>query len=136
MKSITEIVKRLCEQNGITVKDLEKQIGLSNGSISKWSSSSPKIENAEKVANYFSVPIEYLNGDEILMECPVCSFSYLGNYHDDEIKHQKYHKKYLDAVEKYGFCWGSKKRAEIKKKSYDIAKHLPCPKKQKHIQIF
>ncbi len=50
-------IKGLCEKNGISVSRLEKELSLSNGSVSKWDSSIPRANTLLKIANYFSVPI-------------------------------------------------------------------------------
>lgn len=53
-------IRSLCEARGITVAQLEREVIISNGSISKWDKSSPKADNLYKVATYFGVTMEYL----------------------------------------------------------------------------
>lgn len=53
-------VKELCEKNGTTIKSLEKEIGLGNGTISYWKKGSPKAELISRVANYFNVSVDSL----------------------------------------------------------------------------
>ena len=48
--------------NGTTLKQLEKELGFSNGSISKWGSSSPSVDKVKMVADYFSVTTDFLLG--------------------------------------------------------------------------
>lgn len=45
-----------------SVRKLEIEIGLSNGSIASWAKSEPSKEKIEKVADFFKVPINYLLG--------------------------------------------------------------------------
>lgn len=45
-----------------SVRKLEIEIGLSNGSIASWSKSEPSKEKIEKIADFFKVPINYLLG--------------------------------------------------------------------------
>lgn len=52
-------VKELCKEKGISVGFLERELGFSNGSISKWNVSIPRLDSAIKVANYFKVPVSY-----------------------------------------------------------------------------
>ena len=53
-----EKIKELAADQKISIKKLEKTIGLGNGSIGKWrNGKSPKVENLEKVADYFHVSI-------------------------------------------------------------------------------
>lgn len=39
---------------------LEKELGFSNGSVSKWKNSTPTMERMQKLADYFGVSISYL----------------------------------------------------------------------------
>ena len=55
-------INTLCLENKITFAKLERTIGLSNGSISKWSRSSPSVNNVQKVADYFNVSVDFLLG--------------------------------------------------------------------------
>lgn len=55
-----ERLENLRKEYGISQKELETELGFSNGSISKWKKSTPKIERLQKIANYFNVSIEYL----------------------------------------------------------------------------
>ena len=60
-----ERVKLLCDDNGLTVKKLERILGISNGTIGNWDKSKPSAENLYKVADYFQTSTGYiLYGDE------------------------------------------------------------------------
>ena len=62
-------IKDLCEKNNISVYYLEKELGLSTGSVCKWEKSIPRADTLSKVANYFGVSINYfLKSDENLKE--------------------------------------------------------------------
>lgn len=56
-------IRKLCQERQTTVAQLEREIGLSNGTISKWASSSPSVNNLKAVADYFGVSL-----DELLVE--------------------------------------------------------------------
>ena len=58
--TLLERVKHLCKEKGVTQGKMEKDIGISNGASSKWKTSSPSMAILQKLADYFSVPIEYL----------------------------------------------------------------------------
>lgn len=60
-----QIIQGLCKNKGITIAYLERYLELSNGQIKRWKDSSPSVDNAGKVAEYFNVPIEYLLGKKI-----------------------------------------------------------------------
>lgn len=56
-------IKSECVKRKISIRLLEEQVGLSNGVISKWNSASPTLENAKKVADYFSITLDELLSD-------------------------------------------------------------------------
>lgn len=59
-----EKVKACCKKRGITIYRLEKDLGFSTGSISKWGSTAPSVNKVKAVADYFNVSIEeLLEGD-------------------------------------------------------------------------
>lgn len=59
-----EKIKYLTRQQGISVRELEKRLGYSNGYFSKWKTVSPNSDGLSKVADYFNVSIDYLLGRE------------------------------------------------------------------------
>lgn len=67
-----ERIKELCRQHGIAVTALEKELGFSNGSLSK--KSEIKTERLSKVAEYFGVSEQYLRYGEVSQ----------GYYYDEE----------------------------------------------------
>ena len=59
--SIYERVENLRKLRGISSQGkLEKELGFSNGSISKWKTSTPNPDRLRKLAEYFNVSVEYL----------------------------------------------------------------------------
>lgn len=62
---ILKNVKRLCDQNGTSFWALEKAVGLGNGVIAKWGTSSPRIDKLKLVADYFGVSVDELLKEEI-----------------------------------------------------------------------
>lgn len=57
---IFDNVKRICDEKGISIWRLEKDLGFSNRSICKWNESEPGIRKVQKVAEYLNVSIEEL----------------------------------------------------------------------------
>ena len=55
-----EQIRDIAKSKGYSVNRLEKELGFSNGSISKWRNSTPTYERLQKVADYFGVSVEYL----------------------------------------------------------------------------
>ena len=56
-----DVVKSLCDKKGISIRKLEREIGASNGSISRSKNGvKPNAERTQQIAEYFQVPIDYL----------------------------------------------------------------------------
>lgn len=53
----TEIIRGLCEEKGITIAQLERELGFGNGSISK--SNMLSSERVYRLSQYFHKPMEY-----------------------------------------------------------------------------
>lgn len=62
---ILKKILELAEKNNISVSCLEKTLGFGNGTIKKWGESSPSVDKLKKVADYFSVSIEYFLEQEV-----------------------------------------------------------------------
>ena len=58
--TVFERIEKLRKEKNISQGKLEKELGFSNGSISKWKTSTPNPERLQKLATYFGVSIEYL----------------------------------------------------------------------------
>lgn len=57
-------VKNICQERHISIGQLEKELGFSNGSICKWNDNEPGIRKVQKVADYLGVSIEKLLEDD------------------------------------------------------------------------
>lgn len=57
-----EIIKNLAKKRNMNMKEAAVAIGFSENAFYKWKTSSPSVENLEKVANYFDVSTDYLLG--------------------------------------------------------------------------
>lgn len=62
--NLYEKIKLLCDKEYISIAQLERETGLSNGSIKRWVKSSPSVANLKKVAIFFNVSIGFLVDDE------------------------------------------------------------------------
>ena len=58
--TVFERIENLRKSKKISQGKLEKELGFSNGSISKWKTSMPTTERLQKIADYFGVTIDYL----------------------------------------------------------------------------
>ena len=60
-----ERMEELRKLKGVSHATLEKDLGFSNGSYSKWKNSTPNPERLQKLADYFNVSLHYLmTGEE------------------------------------------------------------------------
>lgn len=55
-----EKIKKLADERGLTIKSIEKEAGLGNGTIAKWQVCAPTVSNLKKVAEALKVNIEVL----------------------------------------------------------------------------
>ena len=58
---IYENILKYAKEKNLTIQNIEKSCGLSNGIISKWrENNNPKLENLRRVAEFLGVSIEQL----------------------------------------------------------------------------
>lgn len=57
---IYNAVKDISAQNGISIYKIEKELGYSNGSISKWNRQIPNALRLQEVADYLGVTSSYI----------------------------------------------------------------------------
>lgn len=63
--SVYTRIENLRKSRNLSQGKLEKELGFSNGSVSKWKNSMPTTERLQKIADYFDVSLDYLiNGNE------------------------------------------------------------------------
>ena len=62
--TLVEKIRVLARQRDLSLPQLEQELGLGNGTISRWRSSSPNTEKLQKIADYFNVSMDYLLGRE------------------------------------------------------------------------
>ena len=62
--TIKDTVRNLAKQSGISINQLEKELGFSTGTIGKWDVVYPNAGRLLLVADYFGVTVDYLLGRE------------------------------------------------------------------------
>ena len=60
--NLTEKIKKLCEESGVSIHKLEMDLKFSNGSLAK--SKMLSFDRVVAIANYFRVPIDYFLSDD------------------------------------------------------------------------
>lgn len=58
-----EKIKKKCSEFGMSIAELERRAGLSNGSISKWGQCMPKADSLHNVAKLLETTVDELLGD-------------------------------------------------------------------------
>lgn len=58
--SIFERVQELIKEQGITIKQLERECELANATIRRWETQTPNIESVRKVAQRLNTTIDFL----------------------------------------------------------------------------
>ncbi|ERK34754.1 XRE family transcriptional regulator [Enterococcus faecium CRL1879] len=59
-----EIIKDLAKRKKISIRQLEINLGYSNGYLAKWKNNTPKSDELSRIADYFDVSVDYLLGRE------------------------------------------------------------------------
>ena len=62
--TLVDKIRTLARQRDMSLPQLEQELGLGNGTISRWRNSSPNTEKLQKIADYFNVSMDYLLGRE------------------------------------------------------------------------
>ena len=57
---IYEKIKQLCDEQKITIAELERSAGIGNGTVGKWRTVTPNVENLGKVAIVLNCSISAL----------------------------------------------------------------------------
>ena len=60
--TLVDRISALANQRDMSLPQLEVELGLGNGTISRWRSSSPNTDKLQKIADYFNVSMDYLLG--------------------------------------------------------------------------
>jgi len=70
--NLRDRIRELANKNGMSLPNLESELGFGNGTIVRWDKASPTSEKLTKVADYFNVTVDYLlgRGETIDSETP------------------------------------------------------------------
>ncbi len=60
---ILDNIEKLCKEKGISIARLERETGIGNGTIARWRTVSPTVDNVRKVAEHFGVTVDNLISD-------------------------------------------------------------------------
>lgn len=65
--TLVDRIRALANQRDMSLPQLEIELGLGNGTISRWRSSSPNTDKLQRIADYFNVSMDYLLGRNITL---------------------------------------------------------------------
>ncbi len=65
--TLVDRIRTLANQRDMSLPQLEVELGLGNGTISRWRSSSPNTDKLQRIADYFNVSMDYLLGRDITL---------------------------------------------------------------------
>lgn len=58
--SIVDRIREVCKERGTSIKAMEREIGLGNGTISRWETNIPSYDKVIKVADYLQTSFYWL----------------------------------------------------------------------------
>lgn len=72
--NIYDRIKELAAAKKISIAELERNLHFSNGSLYKWTKTSPSMDKVKLVADYFDVSTDYLLGRTKDVKDPISYF--------------------------------------------------------------
>lgn len=64
MKVLYKKIKKLADDRGVSINQIESDLEFSRGSIYKWDKNVPSVFKIKQVADYFGITVDSLiNGD-------------------------------------------------------------------------
>lgn len=59
-----ENFERLCKERNVTPSQVSRSTGIATSTLTNWKKGNytPKMEKLQKIADYFSVPVDFLTG--------------------------------------------------------------------------
>lgn len=58
--SIVSRIQMKIKEKGLTIKALEQEVGIGNGTIRRWDERSPQCDKLSAVANYLNISLDWL----------------------------------------------------------------------------
>ena len=53
-------LREICNERNISIARLERDVGLSHGTVSKWTVSNPRVDILKRVADYLGLTVDDL----------------------------------------------------------------------------
>lgn len=67
---LVERIKQLAKERKVSMAQVERDLNFGNSTIRKWDESRPSIDRLLKVADYFNVSLDYLEGRTNIRNLP------------------------------------------------------------------
>ena len=58
-------IKRLCDERGISISQLEREAGIAERTIYRWDENTPSVDKVKRVADYFGCAIDELLRNDV-----------------------------------------------------------------------
>lgn len=130
MSNLYENIDYLCKQNNTNITQMCKSLGIARSALSELASQRTKslsADNKARIAAFFKVDIEFLDNDFGNIPCPLCGLNYVPNEKGENARHEAKHKKWLEAVKHFGFCWNAVYRENAKARARNMLKYEASP---------
>lgn len=114
--TLKDRIKLLCKIHGTSMNKIEKELGFASGYISKLGNSKPNSEYMKRIAERFSVTVDFLLGNTDISVCSVCGFGNNPISEESRKEHEEFHNRFLKAKEKYPFLMPYAEADNVKNK--------------------
>ena len=102
-------IKDLCNSAGITITGLESKLGFARGSLSKIDNLKPSAEKLQKIADYFGIRVDWLQGTSEYKTDDELYFNYAQkSLYSNYVSEKEHQYDISESMSKFGHDWKDK----------------------------
>lgn len=102
-------IKDLCNSAGITITGLESKLGFARGSLSKIDNHKPSAEKLQKIADYFGIRVDWLQGTSEYKTDDELYFNYAQkSLYSNYVSEKEHPYDISESMSKFGHDWKDK----------------------------
>lgn len=102
-------IKDLCNSAGITITGLESKLGFARGSLSKIDNHKPSAEKLQKIADYFGIRVDWLQGTSEYKTDDELYFNYAQkSLYSNYVSEKEHPYNVSESMSKFGHDWKDK----------------------------
>lgn len=102
-------IKDLCNSAGITITGLESKLGFARGSLSKIDNHKPSAEKLQKIADYFGIRVDWLQGTSEYKTDDELYFNYAQkSLYSNYVSEKEHPYDVSESMSKFGHDWKDK----------------------------